>query len=112
MTFVESKCYKFSEQSHMKNVSLGHSYTLHVTRLEESVREQIEESREELVIDETIERDLSQSEESKDEEAVKFRSMQSIYDETNLMCSESCLLSVEEPSNCFSMAKQKYGEMQ
>ena len=57
--------------------------------------------------DETRERDLSQSEESKDEETVKFRSIHSIYDETNLMCSESYLFSAEEPSTYSSAEKQK-----
>ena len=57
--------------------------------------------------EETRERDLSQSEESEDEEVEKFRSIQSIYDETNLMCNESRFLLAEEPSSYSSTAKQK-----
>ena len=57
--------------------------------------------------DETRERDLSQSEEFEYETTLKFRSIQSIYDETNLMCSESSLLSAEEPSSHSSIAKKK-----
>ena len=91
----------------MRKVSPCHSNTLHVTGLEEPVREQTEESREELEIDETRGRDLSQLEESKDEETVKFRSIQSIYDETNMMCNESCLFSAEEPSTYSLAMKQK-----
>ena len=75
MIFVESKGYKFGEQSNMKKGSSCHSNTLQVTRLEEPIREHTEESREDLVNDETRERDLSQSEESEDEETVKFRSI-------------------------------------
>ena len=82
----------------MRKVSPCHSNILHIVGLEESIRKHTEESREELVNDETRERDLSQSEESKDEETVKFRSIHSIYDETNLMCSESYLFSAEKPS--------------
>ena len=104
--FVETKCYEFSEQSKMRKISSYHSNTLHVTRLEEPAREQIEESREELVTGQTRERDLNQSEEFEGEETLKFRSMQSSYDETNLMCSESSLLSAEEPSS-YSLAAKK-----
>ena len=81
----------------MRKISSCHSSTLHVAGLEEPAREQIEEPREEFVIDETRERELIQSEEYEEEDTLKFRSIQSIYDETNLMCSESSLLSTEEP---------------
>ena len=59
------------------------------------------------MIDETRERELNQSEEPKKEETLKIRSIQSIYDETNLMCSELSLLSTEEPSSYSLAAKQK-----
>ena len=50
---------------------------------------------------------LSQLVESRDEEPMGYKSIQSIYDETNLICSEFCLLSTEEPSTYASIAKQK-----
>ena len=67
----------------------------------------IEEPKEELVIDDLRERELSQSEESKEEETLKLRSIQSIYDETNLMCNESSLLSADKPSSSSMAEKQK-----
>ena len=59
------------------------------------------------MIDDLRERELSQSEESKEEETLKLRSIQSIYDETNLMCNESSLLSAEKPSSSSLAEKQK-----
>ena len=71
------------------------------------VIEKIEESGEELMTNETRGGDLSQSEEYEDGETVKFKSRQSIYDETNLMYNESCLLSTTERSTYSLAAKQK-----
>ena len=91
----------------MRKISSSHSNTLHVTGLDELDREQIEEPREKLVSNDLRERDLSQSEESENEETLKFRSIQSIYDETNLICFESSLFSAEEPSSYSLAAKQE-----
>ena len=59
------------------------------------------------MVNDLRERELSQSEESEEEETLKFRSIQSIYDETNLMCNESSLLSAKEPSSFSLAAKQE-----
>ena len=37
---------------------------------------------------------------------MRYRSIQSIYDETNLLCSEFCLLFAEEPSSYSLAVKQ------
>ena len=75
--------------------------------LEEGERDSLEEQREQSEINESRGRNLSQPEDSEEEEAVRYRSIQSIYDETNLLCSETCLLFNEEPSSYSSAAKQK-----
>ena len=59
------------------------------------------------MINELREKELSQSEDSEEEETVRYRSIQSIYDETNLLCSELCLLFAEEPSYYSLAAKQE-----
>ena len=58
------------------------------------------------MINKSRERELSQSEESEEEETVKYRTIQSIYDETNLICSEFSLLLAKEPSS-FSLAEKQ-----
>ena len=57
--FAKTKFYNFSEQSKMRIISPCNSSSLHVTRLEEPEREQIEEPREDLVIDYLRERENS-----------------------------------------------------
>ena len=59
------------------------------------------------MINESRGREHSQSEDSEEEETVRYRSIQSIYDETNLLCNETCLLFNEEPSSYSLAAKQK-----
>ena len=104
--FDEKKSFKFSEQDKVRKRSLCSSNILQVTRLEEGERDSAEEQREEFVISESRERELSQSEDSEEEETVRYRSIQSIYDETNILCSELCLLFVEEPSS-YSLAEKQ-----
>ena len=59
------------------------------------------------MISESRGRELSQSKDSNEEETVRYRSIQSIYDDTNLLCSELCLLFAEEPSSYSLAAKQE-----
>ena len=59
------------------------------------------------MMNESRERDLGQSDDSDEEESMRYRSIQSIYDETNFFCSEFCLFSPEEPSSYSLAAKQK-----
>ena len=59
------------------------------------------------MINESRGREHCQSEDSKEEEKVRYRSIQSIHDETNLLCSETCLLFNEEPSSYSLAAKQE-----
>ena len=105
--FDETKSFKFSEQDKLRKLSLCPSNILQVIGLEEGERDRAEEPREELVISESRGRELSQSEDSEEEETVRYRSIQSIYDETNLLCSELCLLFSEEPSSYSLAAKQE-----
>ena len=107
MIFDETKSFKFSEQDKLRKLSLCPSNILQVTGLEEGERDPAEETREESVINESRGRELSQSEDSEEEETVRYRSIQSIYDETNLLCSELCLLFFEEPSSYSLAAKQE-----
>ena len=85
---------------------MGSSNILQVTELEEGERDPSKEQKEESVISESRERELSQSEDSKEEETMRYISIHSIYDETNLLCSELCLLFVEVPSSYSLAAKQ------
>ena len=59
------------------------------------------------MINESRGREHSQSEDSEEEETVRYRSIQSIYDETNLLCNETGLLFNEEPSSYSLAAKKK-----
>ena len=92
----------------MRKISSSHSNTLHVVGLEETERELTEEPRGESMSNNLRERerDLIQSEESEEDETLNFISIQSIFDETNLMCCESSLLSAEEPSS-YSLAEKQ-----
>ena len=90
--FDETKSFEFSEQDKLRKFSSCPSNILHVIGLEEGERESAEGPREESVINESRERELNQSDDSKEEEKVRNRSIQSIYDETNLLCSEFSLL--------------------
>ena len=105
--FNEKKAFKFSEQGKLGKFSLSSSNFLKITGLEEGERDSSEEQREQSVINESRGRDLSQSEDSEEEEIVRYRFIHSIYDETNLSCSETCLLFNEEPSSYSLAAKQK-----
>ena len=51
--------------------------------------------------------DVSQSEDSEEEETMRYRSIQSIYEETKFFCSETCLIFNEEPSSYSLATKQK-----
>ena len=94
---MRKKSFKFSEQDKVRKLSLCSSNILQVIGLEEGKRDSLEEQREESVISESRGRELNQSEDSEEEETVRYRSIRSIYDETNLLCSESCLLFAKEP---------------
>ena len=108
MIFDEKKFFKFSEQDKLGKISLGSSNILQITGLEEGERDSAEEPREESVHSESRERELSQSKDSEEEEEiVRYRSIQSIYDETNLLFSELCLHFAEEPSSYSLAAKQE-----
>ena len=104
--FDVKKSFKFSEQDKVGKLSLGSSNILQVTGLEEGEGNPAKEPREELVISESRGRELSQSEDLEEEETMRYRSIQSIYDETNLLCSELCLLFAEEPFS-YSLAARK-----
>ena len=105
--FDEKKIFKFSEEGKLGKFSLCSSNFLKITGLEEGERDSSEEKREQSVINESRERDLGQSDDSEEEESMRYRSIQSIYDETNLLCSELCLLFLEEPSSYSLAAKQE-----
>ena len=105
--FDEKKTFKFSEEGKLGKLSLCSSNILQVTGLEEGERDLSEEQREQSMINELRGTKLSQSEDSEEEETVRYRSIQSIYDETNLLCSEICLFFNEEPSSYSLAAKQE-----
>ena len=69
--FAETKSFEFSEQDKLTKFSSCPSNILHVTGLEEGERESAEGPREESVINESRERELSQSEDDEEEEAVR-----------------------------------------
>ena len=105
--FVEPKSCEFSEQDKLRKFSSCPSNILHVTGLEEGEREPVEGPRDQSAINEPRERELSQSKDSAEEEIVRYRSIQSIYDETNLLCSEFTLNLAKEPSFYSLSAKQE-----
>ena len=94
--FDEKKAFKFSEEGKLRKSSLCPSSTLQVKGLEDGERYSSEEQREMHVINE---RELNQSEDSEEEESMRYRSIQPIYDETNLLRSEFCLVFHEKPSS-------------
>ena len=104
--FTETKSFEFSEQNKLRKLSLCPSKMLQVIGLEEGGRELVEGPREESEINESRERELSQSEDYEEEETVRYRSIQSIYEKTNLLCSEFSLLFAEEPSS-YSLAEKQ-----
>ena len=109
LIFDEKKTFKFSEEGKLGKFSLCSSNFLKITGLEEGERDSCEEQGEQSVIDESRGRDLSQSKDSEEEEEpLRYRSIQSIYDETKLLCSETCLLFNEELSS-YSLATKKKG---
>ena len=101
--FDEKKIFKISEEGKLGKWSLCSSNFLKITSLEEGERDSSEEQGEQSVMNESSERDLGQPENSEEEESMRYRSIQSIYDETNLLCSEFCLLFPKEPSS-YSLA--------
>ena len=107
MIFAETKAFELSEQDKLRKFSLCPSNILHVIGLEEGEREPAEGPRVESVINESRERELSQSKESEEEETSRYRSIQSIYDETNILYNEFSLLLAEEPSSFSLAAKQE-----
>ena len=104
--FAETKSFKFSEQDKLRKLSLCPSNILQVTGLEEGEREPAEGPREESMLNESIGRELNQLEDSEEEETMSYRSIQSIYDETNPLCSEFSLLLSEAPYS-FSLVAEK-----
>ena len=105
--FDEKKTFRISEEGKLGKLSLCSSNFLKIIGLEEGERDSFEEQGEKSVVNESRERDLNQSENSKEEESMRYRSIQSIYDETNLLYSEFYLLLPEEPSSYSLAVKQK-----
>ena len=54
-----------------------------------------------------VKRNLGQAENSEEEDSLRYRSIQSISNETNLLCSEFSFLLTEEPSSYSSVVKQE-----
>ena len=73
--FDEKKAFKFSEEGKLGNFTLCPSNFLKITGLEEGARDSSEKQIEQSVINESRERDLNQSEDSEEEEAVRYRSI-------------------------------------
>ena len=88
-------------------LSLCSSNILKITGLEDGERASSEEQGEQLVMNEPSERNLGQLENSEEEDSLRYRSIQSIYDETNILCSEFSFLLTKEPSSCSSAVKQE-----
>ena len=105
--FDEKKIFKISEEGKLGKLSFCSSNILKIIGLEDGERDSSEEQGEQPVMNESRERNLGQSENSEEEESMRYRSIQSIYDETNLLWSEFCLLFPEEPSSYSSAVKQK-----
>ena len=105
--FDEKKIFKISEEGKLGKLSLCSSNFLKITGLEDGERDSSEEQGEQSVMNESSERNLGQSENSEEEESMRYRSIQSIYDETNLLCCEFCLLFPEEPSSYSLAVKQE-----
>ena len=109
--FDEKKIFKISEEGKLGKLSLCSSNILRITGLEDGERASSKEQGEQLVMNEPSERNLGQAENSEEEDSLKYRSIQSIYDETNLLCSEFSFLLTEEPSSYSSTVKQEvWGE--
>ena len=100
MIFNEKKIFKISEDGKLGKLSLCSSNILNITCLEDGGRDSSEEQGEQPVMNDSSERNLGQSENSEEEESMR-------YDETNLLCSEFCLLFPEEPSSYSSALKQE-----
>ena len=105
--FNVKKIFKINEEGKLGKLSLCSSNILKITSLEDGERASSEEQGEQLVMNEPSERNLGQSENSEDEDSMRYRSIQSIYDETNLLCSEFSFLLTEEPSSYSSTVKQE-----
>ena len=105
--FDEKKIFKISEEGKLGKLSLCSSNILKITGLVDGERDSLEEQGEQPVMNESSERNLGQSENSEEKDSMRYRSIQSIYDETNLLCSEFCLFFPEEPSSYSSAAKQE-----
>ena len=75
LIFDETESFEFSEQDKLRKFSSCPSNILHVTGLEEGKREPAEGPREDSMINESRERELSQSEDSEEEEIVRYRSI-------------------------------------
>ena len=105
--FDEKDIFKISEEGKLGKLSLCSSNILKITGLEDGEGDSSEEQGEQLVMNESSERNLGQSENSEDEDSMRYRSIQSIYNETNLLCSEFCFLFPEEPSSYSLAMKQE-----
>ena len=107
MIFDEKKIFKISEEDKLGKLSLCTSKSLKIKGLEDCESVSSEEQGEQLVMNEPSERNLGQSENSEEEDSLRYRSIQSIYDETNLLCSEFSFLLTEKPSSYSSAVKQE-----
>ena len=105
--FDEKKIFKISEEGKLGKLSLCSSNVLKITGLKDGERASSEEQDEQLVENEPSEGNFGQAENSEEENSLRYRSIQSIYDDTNLVCSEFSLLLTEEPSSYSSAVKQE-----
>ena len=104
--FDEKKTFKISEDGKLGKLSLCSSNVLKTTGLD-GERVSSEEQNEQLAENEPSEENFGQTENSEEEDSLRYRSIQSIYDDTNLLCSEFSLLLIEEPSSYSSAVKQE-----
>ena len=105
--FDEKKIFKISEEGKLGKLSLCSSNVLNITGLEDGERASSEEQDEQLGMNEPSERNFGQAENSEEEDSLRYNSIQSIYDDTNLLCSEFSFLLTEEPSSYSSAVKQE-----
>ena len=105
--FDEKKFFQISEEGKLGKLSLCSSNVLNITGLEDGERASSEEQDEQLGMNEPSERNSGQAENSEEQDSLRYRSIQSIYDDTNLLCSEFSFLLTEEPSSYSSAVKQE-----
>ena len=105
--FDEKKIFKISEEGKLGKLSLCSSNVLKITGLEDGERVSSEVQDDQSVVNEPSGGNFGQEENSEEEDSLRYRSIQSIYDDTNLLCSEFSLLLTEEPSSYSSAVKQE-----